>query len=380
MAINDERDKALAQVLVRHSIKAKKGELVFINAIGEDTLGLAEAVSIEVLKVGAAPYLQFIDPEIERRFLHGASKEALEARKKLELGQIKASACYVGIRGSRNIFEYSDVPPRQMDLYNKTLGHPVRDERVRNTRWVVLRYPNSSMAQLSMTPREKFADFYYNVCTLDYAAMERAMRPLKTLMEKTDKVEIKGPGTDIRFSIKGISAVPCSGEHNIPDGECFTAPVKNSIEGRVSFTAPTVYEGSPFDKVVLDFEKGKVVNATAADKEQTKKLNAILDQDPGARYIGEFSLAFNPHILHPMRDILFDEKIAGSFHMALGAAYGEADNGNRSAVHWDMVCIQRKDYGGGEIHFDGKLLRKDGLFVPKSLQGLNPAAFTKKKR
>ncbi len=380
MAIHDSRDRDLARVLVRHSVKAKRGELVFIQAVGLDTAGLAEAIVEEVTAVGAAPYVHFVDPEIMRKFLHSVKEPMLKPLSQLEMDQIKRSDCYIGIRGSRNIFELSDVPRQKMDLYNKQVAIPVRNKRVKDSRWVVLRYPNASMAQLSGQPREKFADSYYNVCTLDYARMEKAVRPLAHLMKKTDVVEITGPGTDLRLSIKGIGVIPCTGAHNIPDGECFTAPVKTSVEGTVSFNTPTVWEGTPYENITLRFEKGQIMDAKAADREQTRKLNKVLEQDEGARYVGEFAIAFNPQILHPMRDILFDEKISGSFHMAMGQAYDDASNGNRSGLHWDLVCIQRKDYGGGEISFDGKLIRKDGLFVPKSLQKLNPKELIARKQ
>jgi aminopeptidase len=215
---------------------------------------------------------------------------------------------------------------------------------------------------------EAFEDFFFKVCTLDYRRLQPGMKALKALMEKTDKVQIKGPGTDLRFSIKGISAIVCGGDRNIPDGEVFSCPVKDSVQGHVTFNAPSIYQSTPFDNIRLDFRDGKIVEATS---NQTKKLNAVLDSDAGARYIGEFSLGCNPHIMHPMRDILFDEKIAGSFHFTPGQAYQEADNGNRSQVHWDMVSIQRKDYGGGEIYFDGKLVRRDGEFLPRALRSLN---------
>jgi aminopeptidase len=188
-------------------------------------------------------------------------------------------------------------------------------------------------------------------------------------MEATEKVEIKGPGTDLTFSIKGIPAVVCGGTHNIPDGEVFTAPVLKSVQGTITFNAGTIYQGIAFDNVRLEFKDGKIVNATANN---TEKLNKILDSDGGARYIGEFSFAFNPYILHPMRDILFDEKISGSFHFTPGQCYENTENGNRSQVHWDMVNIQREDYGGGTIHLDGKLIRENGIFLPKALQALNP--------
>jgi aminopeptidase len=245
---------------------------------------------------------------------------------------------------------------------------PVQDQRVKKTKWVVLRWPNPSMAQLAGMSTEAFEDFYFDVCTLDYRKLQPGMKALKALMEKTDHVEIKGPGTDLRFSIKGISAVICGGDRNIPDGEVFSCPVKDSVQGHVTFNAPTIYQSIAFDNIRLEFRDGKIVKATS---NQTEQLNRILDSDVGARYIGEFSLGFNPRVLEPMRDILFDEKIAGSFHFTPGQAYEEADNGNRSQVHWDMVNIQRPDYGGGEIYFDGKLIRRDGEFLPKQLRSLN---------
>jgi aminopeptidase len=275
---------------------------------------------------------------------------------------------YIALRGSENIFEASDVPPERAQWVAR-LMRPVLEQRVDRTKWVVLRWPSPSMAQQAGMSTEAFEDFYFRVCTLDYARMRPGMEALKRLMEKTDRVHIKGPGTDLRFSIKGIGAVPCGGLRNIPDGEVFSCPVKDSVEGFVQYNAPTVYLGCSFDNIRLAFKAGKIVEATSSN---TKRLNEILDSDAGARYIGEFALGFNPHITAPMRDILFDEKIAGSFHFTPGNAYAECGNGNKSQVHWDMVCMQRPGHGGGEIWFDGKLVRKDGLFVGAALAKLNP--------
>jgi len=188
-------------------------------------------------------------------------------------------------------------------------------------------------------------------------------------MSKADRVHLKSPGTDLQFSIKGIGAKPCEGTRNIPDGEVFSCPVKNSVNGTIQFNTPTIYAGTKFENIRLEFSQGRIVKATGSNE---KRLNEILDTDAGARYIGEFSLGFNPHIQNPMCDILFDEKIAGSLHFTPGQAYEDCDNGNRSAVHWDMVLIQRPEWGGGEVWFDGELIRKDGLFLPKDLRGLNP--------
>ena len=298
----------------------------------------------------------------------GVTGSQAQTMAEIDLARLKKVQAYIAVRGSHNIAETADVPQERAALLSSKM-RPALDYRINKTRWVVLRWPTSSMAQQAQMSTEAFAEFFFRVCTLDYSKMIPGMKALKSLMDRTDRVHLKGPGTDLRFSIKGIGSVICGGEHNIPDGEVFSCPVKDSVEGHVSFNAPTLNRGIAFDQVYLEFSKGRVVKATA---NHTKELNEILDTDAGARFIGEFSLGFNPHILHPMRDILFDEKIAGSFHFTPGQAYEVAGNGNKSAIHWDMVCIQRKDYGGGEVWFDDKLIRKDGLFIPPALQALNP--------
>jgi len=289
----------------------------------------------------------------------------------VEMFRMKKVQAYIAIRGTANASESSDVGSERMALYSKTF-RPVQNYRVNKTRWVVLRWPTPSMAQGASMSTEAFEDLYFDVCTMDYPKMARAMEPLQTRMRKADRVHLKAPGTDLKFSIKGIGAQMCKGDRNIPDGEVFSCPVKDSVEGHISFNTPTIYAGAKFENVRLEFSKGKIVKATANN---TKRLNEILDTDAGARYVGEFSLGFNPYILNPMCDILFDEKIAGSLHFTPGQAYEVCDNGNRSAVHWDLVLIQRKDWGGGEVWFDGELIRKNGLFLPRDLKPLNPKNF-----
>jgi aminopeptidase len=300
--------------------------------------------------------------------LKGAGDEQYTVIARHLLAEMKDMDAYIAVRGSSNIAENSDVPADKMKLAMMHM-RAVLDHRVKKTKWCVLRWPSPSMAQQAGMSTEAFEDFYFRVCLLNYQALVPAMTALKNLMGKTDRVEITGPGTDLRFSIKDIPALFSGGNYNIPDGEVFTSPVRDSVEGYITYNAPTIYQGIPFDGIRLEFSKGKIVKAEAGAK--TKQINRILDSDPGARYIGEFALGFHPVIREPMRDILFDEKIAGSFHFTPGQAYEEADNGNRSQVHWDMVNIQRKDYGGGEIRFDGKLIRKDGVFLPKALAKLN---------
>ena len=331
-----------------------------------ESIGLA--LIREVRAKGGIPILRLNQSRLTREMLKGATEDQYATIAKGLMAEMKEVDAYIAVRGSHNIAETSDVPAKNMQMAMKYL-RPVLDRRVKKTKWCVLRWPTPSMAQQAGMSTEAFEDFYFEVCLVDYKALVPAATALKRLMDKTDLVEIKGPGTDLRFSIKDIPAVVCAGTCNIPDGEVFTAPVKDSIEGVLSYNAPTIYQGIPFDSIKLTFEKGKVVKAESPGK--TKELNKILDSDAGGRFIGEFALGYNAAIREPMRDILFDEKIGGSFHFTPGQAYEEADNGNRSQIHWDMVCIQRKDYGGGEIYFDGKLIRKDGVFLPKPVAKLN---------
>ena len=370
--MHDPRFDKLAQLLVEYSIALKPKENVLIETFDvpdEMTISLVHAVR----NAGGTPFAQLQRSRVSRALALGATERQLSLSANHELSRMKKMHAYIAIRGSNNITELSEVPVGQLKLLAKKM-RPVQDQRVKKTKWVVLRWPSPSMAQLAAMSTEAFEDFYFNVCTLDYRKLQPGMRALKTLFEKTDRVEIHGPGTDLRFSIKGIPAVICGGDRNIPDGEVFTAPVRESVEGYVTFNAPTIYQGTGFDGIRLDFRHGKIVKATA---NENKKLNRILESDAGARYIGEFSLGFNPYILKPMRDILFDEKIAGSFHFTPGQAYEEADNGNRSQIHWDMVNIQRREYGGGQILFDGKFIRRDGEFLPKSLRSLNWKSFAR---
>ena len=363
----DPRYRELADILTGFSTNLKKGERVLIDAFDIPTAMTVALVRAARMR-GAIPFVQVNQARVTRELMREATEDGYGFHSKIELSRMKGMQAYIAVRGSENIFETSDVPADRLKTVMRKMK-PVQDWRVKKTKWVVLRWPTPGMAQQAMRSTESFEDFFFRVCTLDYARMEAGMTALRKLMLATDRVEIKGPETDLRFSIKGIGVIPCGGRHNIPDGEVFTAPVRDSVEGEITFNAPTVYQGVSFDRIRLKFGKGKVVEASGTNSD---RLNEILDADPGARYIGEFALGFNPHILHPMRDILFDEKIAGSFHFTPGQAYEEADNGNRSQVHWDLVQIQRPDYGGGTIAFDGKVIRRDGQFVPAALKKLNP--------
>jgi aminopeptidase len=364
--MSDPRHTKLARLLVQYSTALKKQERVLL-----DMIDVPDEFAIELIRAaraaGAIPLVEIRHTRIIREMLRDVNEKQAALIRDLELQRMKKVQAYIAVRGSANASENADVESDRMILYSKAL-RPVMNYRVNKTRWCVLRWPTPSMAQSAGMSTEAFEDLFFNVCTLDYAKIGRAMVPLEKRMKAADKVQIKGPGTDLTFSIKGIGAKMCKGDRNIPDGEVFSCPVKNSVNGCIQFNTPTIYSGTKFENVRLEFQDGRIIKATS---NQTRKLNEILDTDRGARYTGEFSLGLNPRILNPMCDILFDEKIAGSLHLTPGQAYEDCDNGNRSAVHWDLVLIQRREWGGGEIWFDGELIRKDGLFLPKDLKPLN---------
>ena len=366
--MNDPRYPKLAQLLVNYSTALKKGDRILLDMIDvpdEFTLALIRAVRA----AGAIPFVETRHTRVGREQLLGITETQAKDIRDLELARMKKMQAYIAVRGADNMNENSDVPSDRMKLYSQVI-RPVLDYRVNKTNWCVLRWPSPSMAQAAGMSTEAFENLYFDVCTMDYPKMAKAQTPLQKRMAKADKVHLKGPGTDLTFSIKGIGAKKCEGTRNIPDGEVFSCPVKNSVNGVIQYNTPTLYAGTKFENVRLEFKDGKIIHATANN---TKKLNEILDTDAGARYVGEFAIGFNPHIQNPMCDILFDEKIAGSLHFTPGKAYEDCGNGNNSAIHWDMVLIQRPEWGGGEIWFDGELIRKDGIFVPKDLHPLNPA-------
>ena len=364
----DPRITELSKLLTEYSCRIKPGDRVLISYEGESSKPLTKQLIRDVYAAGGKPYVDIKDAEITREILLSCDEDQLRFMDECSLARMKGMQAYISIRGSMNTAELADVPSEKMNMFRK-LTRPTVDERVNHTNWVVLRYPNHSMAQLANTSLQAFEDFFFDVCLLDYEKMSKAMDPLVDLMNRTDKVHIIGPGTDLTFSIKGVGAVKCDGEKNIPDGEVYSAPVKDSMNGVISYNTPSEEQGFTFENIVFQVKDGRIVKATANDDE---RINALLDTDEGARYFGEFALGVHPNILHPMKDTLFDEKIAGSFHLTPGMCYDDASNGNISAVHWDLVMIQRPEYGGGEIWFDDVLIRKDGLFVPEELHGLNP--------
>ncbi len=368
----DPRWDALADILVNHSTRLSAGETLLIECFDLEDDTLPRLLARKAARKGAHVLIETRSTRLLREMVRHATEPQMKLWAEADLLRMKNVQAYLGLRGAKNINEMADVAQDRLGLYNGLYVMPVHfEQRVKHTKWCVLRLPSASMAQQAGMSTEAFEDFYFDVCNLDYPKLAKALRPLVERMEAAREVTITGPGTDLRFSIEGIPVVPCAGQMNIPDGEVFTCPVRDSVNGRVRFNTPTIYQGSSFDGVGLEFRDGQIVEATC-EAGDPAKLRAIFDSDEGAKYVGEWSIGCNPRILHPMRDILFDEKIAGSFHLTPGNAYDEADNGNRSKIHWDLVQIQRSECGGGTIAFDGQPIRVDGRFVPEELQALDP--------
>jgi aminopeptidase len=367
--MKDQRIDHLAKVLINYSVELKPGENILIESIGSE-LPLIKALIKEAFKAGGVPFLTIKNNELIRELLNECSIEQIKKIASFEVARMKEMKAYIGVRAGENVSELGAVPSDKMKIYMENYLKPLHsDQRVKHTRWCILRYPNHSMAQLAGMATDVFEDFYFKVCNLDYSKMSVAMDSLVKFMEKTDKVRITGKDTDLSFSIKGLPAIKCDGKLNIPYGEVFSAPIRDSVNGVISYNSPAVYQGVTFENICLEFKAGKIVKATAND---TERINKIFDTDEGARYVGEFSLGLNPFIEKPMKDTLFDEKIKGSMHFTPGSCYDECNNGNKSSIHWDLVFIQRPEYGGGEIWFDDQLIRKDGIFVVDELKCLNP--------
>ena len=364
----DSRDKKLSSLIVNYSVNVQRGEKVLIEYENEICVPLIKQLIRDIYTAGGLPYVNIRDSRIIRELCMGCTEEQLRFQTEYLVHQGQEMDCFIGVRAFDNVSELSDVPAEKMNLYSR-INQPTRDCLIDGKKWSVLKYPNPSMAQLADMSEDAFTDFYYQVCTLDYAKMSRAMDPLVELMNRTDRVRIIGPGTDLTFSIRNIGAIKCDGKINIPDGEIYTAPVKDSVNGTIAYNTPSQEQGYTYEKVRFEVKDGKIVHASSNDN---KRINELLDTDEGSRYFGEFAIGVHPYILHPMKDTLFDEKIAGSFHLTPGRAYENAFNGNYSAVHWDLTLIQRPEYGGGEIWFDDRLIRKDGLFVLPELEPLNP--------
>lgn len=363
-----EEKKKLAEQIASYSINVQKDEKVLITTQTIEDKEFFIFLIDEIEKRGGIPIVEVKDPVIGSILRENSTDKRIELIKKLNEFEVDTYDAFISIRYNVNDYETKNIPSEIQQKYARALLKS-SDIRVNERKWVLLNYPSDVDAHKAKMTTTEFKKFAFKVMSIDYRKMSKLVEPLKKLMDKTDKVRITGPNTDITFSIKKMGSIPCVGECNIPDGELYSAPVKKSVNGKITYNTPCPYQGNVFNNVSLEFKDGKIINATCDG--DSKALNKIFDTDEGARYVGEFSLGFNPMILHPMGDILFDEKILGSLHFTPGRAYKDCYNGNDSAIHWDMVLIQREEYGGGEIYFDDVLIRKDGKFVLDELKPLN---------
>ncbi len=364
----EEKIKLLANTIVVYSLKLKSGEKVLIKVDTLEPRDLVSALIHEISRVGAIPTVEIVDPILQAKMRGKMTEAWLPFLKKKEEFIVNMYDAFISIRYRINDYEEKNTSSMMLRMLGDAL-YQADDIRINHKKWVLLNYPSILDSYKAKMTIEEFREYALSVMTVDYQQMYQQMLPLKRRMEQADQVRIVSPGTDLTFSIKGMPAIPCCGDKNIPDGEIYTAPIKHSVNGTITYNTPSPYRGNIFHHVSLTFQDGKIIKATCDEDDEV--LNAIFDTDEGARYIGEFSFGFNPQILNPMGDILYDEKILGSIHFTPGRCYKDCDNQNRSSIHWDMVLIQRSEYGGGEIYFDQELIRKDGKFIPEDLQPLN---------
>ena len=360
--------KDLSNKIVNYSIKVNKDDKVLITYQNSACNDLVLQLIKDINDKGAVCHTKFSDPIINRELMLGTDEKRAGLLGEYSNFEIEHYTSFINIRYSINDFEDNEVP----SSIRKMIGNETRkyDEiRINKRKWVLLNYPSVLDAHKAKMSIEKFRNYALDAMITNYEDLEERIKPLKDLMEKTEMVRITGPDTDLNFSIKDIEVVPCVGESNLPDGEIFTAPVKTSVNGTITYNCPSPYRGNVFNNVSLEFKDGKIIKCSCSG--DNKLLDDIFNTDEGSRYIGEFSLGLNPNILYPVGDILFDEKIIGSIHFTPGQAYHEADNGNRSDIHWDLVLIQREEFGGGEIYFDDVLIRQNGEFVLDELKHLN---------
>jgi len=365
----DNRIDKLADMMVNYSCRVQPGENVVISYSGQETFPMVTALIEKVYAAGGSPYLLPKDNRLIREVILQANDTQLDNMCAYEMQLSKLADCYLIVRANHNEYEFADIPVEKMSNYNKRYNMPQIWERVKKDRWAGISYPCPSEAQAMGVSQRAYEDFFFDVCTMDYKKMYDACVPLKELVDRTEKVQIKGPGTDLTFYKRGIASRICAGAHNIPDGELYTAPELDSVNGKITYTIPNVVEGYCYDTITLTFQDGKIVKVECADPD---RLNKYFDVDEGARYVGEFAIGFNPIITKPVKNTAFDEKMAGSFHFTPGQSFTYAGNSNTSAIHCDLVCAQTPEFGGGEIWFDDVLVRKDGLFVLPELEALNP--------
>jgi len=351
----DQRIAKTAQILVEHSARVKKGEVVEI-AGGPETAPLIQEIYRLCIKKGAFPRVEVGIPKLAYYYYHYASHEQLTNFPKIAHYIAHNTDAYIGLGGTTNTRELSTIPPKKLVLRRKVT------ERINKIylkkKWVIFEYPTPALAQEADMSLEEFEDFVYGAVIQDWKKEEKRQTKLKKILDRGRRVRIVGKNTDIQFSIAGRQAIKSYGLYNMPSGEVFIAPVETTTEGHIEYSFPAIYSGKEVDGITLEFKKGKVVHFSA--KKNVSLLKEMLAIDRGASYLGEFGIGTNYRIKNFVKQILFDEKIGGTIHLALGMAYEMGGGRNKSALHWDMIKDLRK---GGEVYVDGKIIQKNGKFV-----------------
>ncbi len=355
--MSDPRVSKLASILVHHSIEVKKGDVVLISSSTELAKPLVLEVYREVVKSGGHPLTSIGFEETSNIFYKYASKDQLLNFPKIKMYEAKNIDCVVNIRAAANKKALSNIDPKALSERSKVL-RPIGEEIVNNKRWILCNFPTNGLAQEADMSLDEYEDFVYSATNIDWNKVKKEELKLKKALDKAGEVRIVGEDTDLTVSIKGRKAIPCYGERNMPDGEVFLSPVEDSADGHIYYEMPAIYQGREVTGIRLKFRDGKVVDA-GADKNE-KFLITMLDTDKGARYLGELGIGVNYGIQKFTKDILFDEKIGGTVHLAVGRSYEDAGGKNISAIHWDMIKDLRKK---GAIYLDGKAIQKNGRFL-----------------
>ena len=306
------------------------------------------------MRRGAHPWIRTDLPGSRYIFYKYANDEQLGFLAEHEMAEIKQTDVYISLGAPLNVRELSGIDPSRISTRTKALG-PLTEWRIDRTRWVIFIYPTESLAQEAEMSLEEFEDFVYKACLVDWKEVTASLQQLKKVVDAADNVEIVSGDTHLKFSVKGRISVAANGDKNMPDGELFTSIVEDSVNGNIRFDVPAIMFGNVMEDITLNFEKGRVKDAKAVKNQAF--LEKMLATDEGAKRIGELGIGFNYGITRSVKNILFDEKIGGTIHMALGSGYKETLSQNKSAIHMDIIKDLRTD---GEVYFDGKLVMKNG--------------------
>lgn len=366
--MGDPRVEKLADLLVRHSLRLRPREKVVLvgSPLGESLL---EACYRAAMKAGAFVDTRMMLTSQDEILLKIGNEEQIRFVNPMAELQLNGYDARIVVPADRNTRALSGVDPARQAAFaaaREPLMRAMMDRTASGEyRWVSFFYPTNAYAQDAGMSLSDYEDFVYSACFLDepdpiarYEEMRKEHERLISWLHGKSEIHVLGPDTDLTFSVAGRRWIDCSGQMNMPDGEFFTGPVEDSVNGKVRFTYPATVQGRMVEDVRLRFEGGRVVEASARQNEEF--LLRMLDADEGARRLGEFSFGTNPRITRFTAEVAYDEKIGGTIHMAVGASIPESGGVNRSGVHWDMVCDLRQ---GGEVYADGELFLKDGRFV-----------------